>query len=255
MPPSAVVERLRAAGCVYAEDEARALESTATSPTELEAMVLARLSGTPLEVVVGWAEFDGLRIRTAPGVFVPRRRTELLAQEAARLAVAAGPGAVVLDLCCGSGAVAASVQAQAPEARVLAADLDPAAVACACQNLPAEHVFAGDLYDALPHDLLGRIDVLACNAPYVPSEAVGLMPPEARLHEPGLALDGGTDGLDIQRRVVADAARWLSPEGHLLIETGRIQSATTRDLMVAAGLSARIIVDNRREATVALGSR
>src|SRR5919109_1426055 len=103
---SAIVARLRAAGCVFAKDEARLLMSAATSPTELAAAVQRRVDGTPLEYVLGWAEFCGLRIAVEPGVFVPRRRTELLVREAVALV---RPGAVVVDLCCGSGAVGAAV--------------------------------------------------------------------------------------------------------------------------------------------------
>ncbi|WP_372730049.1 putative protein N(5)-glutamine methyltransferase [Nocardioides sp.] len=253
-PPShaAATARLRAAGCVFAEQEARVLLEAAGSPNELERMLGEREAGAPLEVVVGWADFGGQRILLDPGVFVPRRRTELLADRAADLA---GPGAVVLDLCCGSGAVAAVVHARVPGATVWAADADPVAVGCARRNLPPDRVLAGDLYDALPAELLGRVDVLACNAPYVPTSALALMPAEARLHEPSSALDGGADGLDLHRRVVAGARRWLSPGGHLLVETSSAQSASTRELMAAAGLNAEIIDDVTLEGTVAIGRR
>ena len=94
-----------------------------------------------------------------------------------------------------------------------AAELDPAAVACARRNLPPDRVFEGDLYDALPPALRGRVDVLVCNAPYVPTDAIALMPPEARVHEPAVALDGGAEGLDVQARVAAGAPAWLAPGG------------------------------------------
>src|SRR6058998_2873356 len=98
---SAIVTTLRASGCVYAEAEAALLMSAARTPSDLAAMVDQRIAGLPLEHVVGWAEFCGLRIAVDPGVFVPRRRTEFLVTEAAALA---RPGDVVVDLCCGSGA-------------------------------------------------------------------------------------------------------------------------------------------------------
>src|SRR5919198_868550 len=108
LPHSEIVSRLRAAGCVFAEDEALLLISAAGSPGELAAMVDRRIAGLPLEHVLGWAEFCGLRIAVDPEVFVPRRRTELLVRQAIALA---RPGAVVVDLCCGSGAVGAALAA------------------------------------------------------------------------------------------------------------------------------------------------
>src|SRR3954468_13896955 len=110
---SGIVERLRAAGCVYAEDEARLLLAAATSTADLEALLTRRTAGQPLEHVLGWAEFCGLRIAVEPGVFVPRRRTEFLVRTAASVAP---PAAVVLDMCCGSGAVGAVLAARLGQA-------------------------------------------------------------------------------------------------------------------------------------------
>lgn len=251
-PPADVVARLRAAGCVFAEEEAALIAAAATTADELERMVADRVAGTPLEVVVGWAGFCGLRIAVEPGVFVPRRRTELMARRAADLA---GPGAVVLDLCCGTGAVGAAVLAAVPAAEVYAAELDPAAVACARRNLPPDRVLEGDLYAALPEALRGRVDVLACNAPYVPTDAIALMPPEARDHEHRVALDGGADGLDVHRRVVADAPAWLAPGGHLLIESSLAQAPATAALMTAAGLGTEVLHDEEIGGTVVVGTR
>ena len=208
IPDSLIVSRLRAAGCVFAEDEARLLMSAARTPAELDAMVGRRAAGLPLEQVVGWAEFCGLRIVLAPGVFVPRRRTEFLVRQAVALAP---PGAVIVDLCCGAGAIGATLAAAVDRAEVHAADLDPAAVRCARQNLPGGHVYQGDLYAPLPAGLRGRVAVLAANVPYVPSEQIGFLPPEAREHEPRAALDGGADGLDVLRRVAAAAAGGWRP--------------------------------------------
>ena len=201
----AVVARLRAAGCVFAEDEAGLLVATARTPAELDVMVDRRVAGVPLEHVLGWAEFCGLRIAVDAGVFVPRRRTEFLVRQAAALAPAR---AVVVDLCCGSGAIATALAASLDGAGTHATDIDPAAVRCARRNLAPSggHVYQGDLYDPLPAALRGRVDVLVANAPYVPTGAIATMPPEARLHEPQVALDGGADGLGVQRRVVGAGA-------------------------------------------------
>ena len=224
---SAIVARLRAAGCVFAEDEAELLITGARTPAELTAMVERRIVGVPLEQILGWAEFCGLRITVEPAVFVPRRRTELLVRQAQVLA-GEGAGVVVVELCCGSGAVGAALLARLARAEVYAADIDPAAVRCARRNIVGVgRVFEGDLYQPLPATLRGRVDILIANAPYVPTESIATMPPEARLHEPRAALDGGTDGLDVQRRVAAGAWEWLAPGGHLLIETSERQAPHT----------------------------
>lgn len=235
-----IVTRLRAAGCVFAEEEAALLIDAAATPGELERMVRDREGGRPLEQILGWAEFAGIRVWLEPGVFVPRRRSELVVRLAAE---AARPGATVVDLCCGSGALGAALLAARPDLEVHAADLDPDAIAAARRNLPPDRVHEGDLYAALPDRLRGRVDVLAVNAPYVPTDAIGLMPPEARDHEHRIALDGGADGLDVQRRVCAGAGDWLATGGALVIETGADQAATTAALMAAVGLTPRVATD------------
>jgi release factor glutamine methyltransferase len=259
---STVIETLRAAGCVFAEDEARLLISAARTPDELAAMVARRAAGLPLEHVVGWAEFCGLRIAVDPGVFVPRRRTEFLVREAVALAVAdraAGAGAtrtVVLDLCCGSGAVGVALAAALPRTELYAADLDPAAVECARRNVgPAGgRVHQGDLFAPLPADLAGRVAVLAANVPYVPTDSVGFLPPEAREHEARIAFDGGPDGLDVLRRVAAEAAGWLAPGGALLFETSERQAECAVAIVRAGGLEPRVAGDEDLCATVVIGT-
>lgn len=250
--PGAVVERLRAAGCVFAEDEAALLVEAAADDGDLAALVSRRVAGEPLEQLLGWAAFDGLRIALAPGVFVPRVRSEFLAE---RAAAAARAGSVVLDLCCGSGALGAAVAARVPGIELHAADLDPAAVACARVNLPGAAVHEGDLFDALPAALHGRVDVLVSNVPYVPTSAIALMPPEARDHEPRLALDGGPDGLAVARRVLAGAPAWLAPGGTVLFETSEAQVPAALAAVSAAGLAAAVDRDDERGATVVSGRR
>ncbi len=253
--PSALVTRLRAAGCVFAEDEARLLISAAGTADDLIAMVDRRAAGLPLEHVLGWAEFCGLRIALDEGVFVPRRRTEFLVRQAGALAE---PGALVVDLCCGSGAVGAALTAAtagAGRVELHAADIDPAAVRCARRNLAFAEVYQGDLYAALPPTLRGRVDVLVANAPYVPTNAVALMPPEARIHEPRMALDGGSDGLDVVRRVAAAARGWLAPGGSLLVETSERQAANAVEAFTVGGLTARVARSDEMSATVIIGTR
>jgi release factor glutamine methyltransferase len=239
---SDVIRRLRAAGCVFAEEEAALLEAAATTPADLAALVDRRVAGEPLEQILGWVEFLGRRVALQPGVFVPRRRTEFLA---------APPGSVAVDLCCGCGAIAASLAAAGLD--VYAADIDPVAVACAAANLGAERVFRGDLYAALPTALAGRVATIAANVPYVPTDEIARMPPEARDHEPRSALDGGPDGLDVLRRVAAGAPGWLAPGGHLLIETSEAQAAYAVAAFTGHGLATRLATDGERGATVVIG--
>jgi release factor glutamine methyltransferase len=241
-----LVARLRAAGCVFAEDEAALLLEAGG---DLDALVERRVAGEPLEQVLGWAEFCGLRFAVEPGVFVPRQRSRLLVREAVRRAAARS---VVLDLCCGTGAVGAAVADAVPGVELHAADVDPAAVRCARRNVPGT-VYGGDLYAALPGQLRGRVDVLVCNAPYVPTEAIALMPPEARDHELRAALDGGADGVDVQRRVAAGAPEWLAPGGWLLVETSDRQAPVTLAAFAAAGLRAEVVADEELAATIVVG--
>ncbi len=216
-------------------------------------MLDRRTGGVPLEHVLGWADFCGMRIAVDPGVFVPRRRTEHLVLQAAALA---RPRAVVVDLCCGSGAVGAAVAATLDRIELYAADIDPAAVRCARRNLTGRgEVFKGDLYEPLPATLRGRVDILVANSPYVPSEAIGMMPPEARLYEARVALDGGADGLDVQRRVAASAHLWLAPGGHLLVETSERQAPHTVESFAHSGLIPRVASSDELHATVVIGTR
>lgn len=245
-----LVAKLRAAGCVFAEDEAAILLEAAASSAELERMVERRVDGEPIEHIVGWAEFCGLRVSVEPGVFVPRPRTEFLVERAVALLP---PEAVVLDLCCGAGAIGAALLARSPGIALHAADLDPAAVACARKNLAAP-VYEGDLYEPLPPQLRGHVDVIVANVPYVPSDEVSLLPSEARDHEPLTSLDGGADGLDVLRRVAAEAPRWLRSGGHLLIETSERQVAAAVQAFESSRLRARTETDDERGATVVIGT-
>ncbi len=265
---------MRAAGSVFAEEEAELLVSAAADPHSLASMVARRVAGEPVESVVGWASFCGLRIVAAPEVFVPRRRTELLVAEALRTvryekhrnprsgaAIRGGlSDRVVVEVCCGTGAVGAAILAgrgtAAGELELHAADIDPRATACARDNIGGlGQVHTGDLYDALPARLRGRIDLLVANAPYVPTAEIPLMPTEARDHEPAVALDGGPDGLDVQRRIIGGAPEWLAPGGHLLVETSRHQAAGTVAAYEAAGLVPRVVIDDDLDATAVVGCR
>jgi release factor glutamine methyltransferase len=254
VPDARIVTRLRAAGCVFAEDEARLLTASARDRAELEDLVGRRVSGQPLEHVLGWAEFGGLRVRVDPGVFVPRPRTEFLIDQAAALMP---PGGVAVDLCCGSGALGAALAARVRLGELHATDIDPVAVRCAAGNIAAAGglAYLGDLYEPLPRALRGRVDVLLANVPYVPTGEVALLPAEARLHEARVALDGGADGLDVARRVAAGAPGWLAPGGHLLIEASERQAPAAVAAFAEVGLAARLATSDEFAATVVIGAR
>jgi release factor glutamine methyltransferase len=201
-----VVARLRAAGSVFAEDEAALLGGD-------EELIARRIAGERLEHVLGWVDFAGLRIEVDTGVFIPRPQTEMLAERAASL----WPR-IALDLFAGCGAIACVVKARNPEARVVAGELDPAAVACARRNGAryGVEVFESDVDAGIPRDLEGQVDVLTANVPYVPTSELPFVPHDG---EPEAALDGGPDGLDWVRRVREIAPRWVRPGGVLLVET------------------------------------
>lgn len=237
---------------MFAEDEARLLHEAAKDQAELDDMVSKRVAGLPLEHVIGWAEFCGMRIAIEPGVFVPRVRTEFLIAQAAALTPAR---AVAVDLCCGSGAMGVALAAVVPLAQLHAVDIDPVAVRCAAANLASGGTaYLGDLYEPLPRSLRGRVDTVIANVPYVPSGDVPLLPAEARLHEAGIALDGGADGLDVLRRVAAGAPDWLKPSGHLLIETSDRQVPLATAAFTQYGLRPQVASSEELGSTVIIGT-
>jgi release factor glutamine methyltransferase len=213
--------RLADAGFLAAADEAaELLEAAAGDRSRLEAMVARRSTGEPLAWITGRVVFCGLRLGIAHGVYVPRWHTEALAARAARRLPEHG---LAIDVCCGSGAIAAVLLARRPGARVLATDRDPRAVACARAN--GVDARTGDLFQELPDDLRGAVDVVTGVVPYVPTDELRLLQRDTLTFETTLAYDGGADGLAIMRRAVAGAGRWLRPGGALLLELGGGQAA------------------------------
>jgi release factor glutamine methyltransferase len=223
---SRVSDRLSAAGCVAAREEAEELVGAAADGAALESFVLRREQGEPLAWITGAAEFCGRPVAVAAGVYVPRRQSETLAYRAGALLAAREAGAVAADLCTGAGAIPVHLKAAAPRAAVVAVDVDPLAAACARRNGVATAV--GDLGRPLRS---GCLDVLTAVAPYVPTEALAFLPADVRRFEPRRSLDGGADGLDVVRRIVGDAGRLLRPGGWLLLELGGEQ-----DVQLAATL-------------------
>ena len=225
---SAVVERLLLAGCVAAEEEAAAFAAAAPDEATLEAWVRRREQGEPPAWITGRVEFCGQVLHMAPGVYVPRRQSEELARRAVPLLPDRGRA---LDLCTGAGAIANHLMAKVPTATVVGIDCDVRAAACARRNgVPTA---GADLADPLRDRR--RFDVVTAVAPYVPTEAIRLLPADVQRHEPRIALDGGADGLDVVRRVVAVAGRLLCPGGWLLIEVGGEQDEALAPNLTATG--------------------
>jgi len=214
--------------------------------TALDPLVRRREAREPLQHIVGYAAFRHLKVRVEPGVFLPRPETEVVAQQAvdeAKLLIAAGREPLVVDVCTGSGVIALSVAAEVPASRVIALDLDPAAVALARTNaeLILEdaariRLLVGDVGDpALLTDIAGAVDILIGNPPYIPDDAVPLER-EVADHDPPRALfGGGADGLDLPRQVVAVAVRLLRPGGLLVMEHADVQGAAVRKLVDGTG--------------------
>jgi release factor glutamine methyltransferase len=236
--PDAVIDRLLAAGCVAAEEEAEELVAAAPDEATLEAWLARREQGEPLAWITGALTFCGRTLRVAHGVYVPRWQTEDLADRAAALLRAAsvaappgGPPARAVDLCTGSGAVAAHLRAEVPAATVVGVDNDPQAVACARSN--GVHALVGDL--GRPPLQAGVFDLVTAVAPYVPTGEVAYLPADVQRYEPRRALDGGSDGLDLVRRVVAAAGGLLRrPGGWLAIEVGGDQDRALGPALAAA---------------------
>jgi release factor glutamine methyltransferase len=220
-----LAELLADAGFVAAADEAGELLARAGGDQELlDALVARRLTGEPLAWITGSVCFCGLEIAVDPGVYVPRWQTEALALRAVERLPANG---VAVDVCTGAGAIAKTLMARRPQARVLATDLDERAVACARRNGVEAH--RGDLLAPLPRALEGSVDVVVGVVPYVPTGDLRLLHRDALTFESTLSYDGGEDGTALLRRVVADSTRFLRRGGALLLELGGHQADALGD--------------------------
>jgi release factor glutamine methyltransferase len=229
----AVRHALAEAGCLAPDAEAEELFRASNEGLgPIDELVTRRLRGEPLPWITGSVRFCGLRIRVEPGVFVPRPHTQPLARRAASLLPPAG---VAVDLCTGSGAVAAVLAAARPRATVVATEVDPLAVACARGN--GVRALEGDLDEPLSPSLLGRVDVITVVAPYVPTEELHLLPRDVLANEPRRALDGGRRGTTVLARAAEAAERWLRPGGRLLMEIGGDQAREVAAILRRTGTS------------------
>lgn len=215
---AAIVGRLRAAGCVFAEDEARLLLDRLDTPDDIESALRRRVAGEPLEHVLGVAMFCGLPIAVRPPVFIPRRRAEVLALAAVDNVRGRPDGATVLDLGCGSAAIAAVVAAASSTARVWASDVSAEAVAVARLNAVRYEigVVRSDWWSDIPAELSRGVDVVVAYLPHVPDDRLDEVPADYRRAEQELAISGGPDGMDPLRRVLDGLPHWLAPGGSFL---------------------------------------
>jgi len=237
----ALAALLAQAGFIAAEDEARELVAAAAGDARvLDAMLGRRLTGEPLAWITGRVWFCGLDIRIHRGVYVPRWQSEVLARRAVERLPAGG---VAVDLCTGSGAIARTLMAHRPGARVVASDIDPDAVACATAN--TVEAYCGDLFAPLPPRLEGRVDVVVGVVPYVPAPELPLLQRDTFTFESLLAYDGGRDGTDILRRVLAESPRFLRRGGAVLLELGGPQADLLGDDLARFGyVDVSVIVDD-----------
>jgi release factor glutamine methyltransferase len=223
--------RLSRAGFIAAEDEARELLARAAGDVDLlDSLVARRLTGEPLAWITGKTTFCGIEIHVDPGVYVPRWQSEALAYRAVERLPATG---VAFDLCTGSGAIARTLSANRPGACVVATDVDERAVACAAVN--GVEVYRGDLFAPLPEALTGKVDVVVCVVPYVPTPDLPLLQRDTFTFESPLAYDGGPDGTDMLRRVLRESPRFLRRGGALLLELGGEQAGALRDDLISCG--------------------
>jgi len=228
-----LVQQLVAGGCVAPEEEAAELvRAAADGSRPLEELVARRLRGEPLAWITGFVYFCGIRVQVDSGVYVPRPHTQALARRAASLLPSDGIG---VDLCTGSGAVAAVLGAAGHAATVLATDVDPAAVGCAQRN--GVGALLGSLDEPFPGSIRGRVDVITAVVPYVPAEELHLLPRDVLAHEPRHALDGGPGGTTFLQQVARLSADCLAPGGRVLLELGGDQARPVAETMESAGLS------------------
>ena len=225
------------------------------APEGYAELVAERASRVPLQHITGKAHFRYLELAVGPGVFVPRPETETVAQLAIDAARAAAPAKVV-DLGTGSGAIAAAVASEVPDAEVHAVELSPLAYAWADRNLAplGVHLVQGDLRTALAeHD--GSFDVVVSNPPYIPAEAVP-NEPEAAEHDPAMALyGGGADGLELPLAAARSAARLLRAGGYFAMEHAEVQAPAIARLLAAdpawTGVESHRDLNDRPRATTA----
>ncbi|MDD6551632.1 MAG: peptide chain release factor N(5)-glutamine methyltransferase [Lachnospiraceae bacterium] len=195
----------------------------------LEKYIEARKHRIPLQQILGFTEFMGLKFYVNEHVLCPRQDTEVLIEQILKNDIG---GSRVLDLCTGSGCIAVSL-AKLGGADVTATDISEEALTVAARNAQENevdvHFFRGDLYDALPSD--EKYDIIVSNPPYIRTQVIDTLAPEVRDHEPRIALDGDADGLAFYRRIINDAGTYLNEGGRLYFEIGFDQGKAVSELL------------------------
>ena len=213
---------------------------TPAQVAEYEALVARRAAREPLQHITGSAPFYRLELAVGSGVFVPRPETELLVEEALKVLAARTESATgqlrIVDLCTGSGAIAAAVKSELPNAQVFAVELSEDAIPYTRKNLEplGVHLVQGDALTALT-ELAGRFDAVLSNPPYIPSANVPA-DPEAALHDPEMALyGGGADGMKMPSAIAARAYELLAPGGFFMMEHDDTQEEAVAELLARVG--------------------
>ncbi|MGO3328102.1 N5-glutamine methyltransferase family protein [Gordonia sp. (in: high G+C Gram-positive bacteria)] len=251
---------------MFADDEARVLRRWAADDRQVDEWVRRRGAGEPLEHIVGRVEFDGLDLHVGPGVFVPRRRSLLLAEVVVEQVVAdrvAERGLLVVEACCGVAPIGAVLGARMPETSVMVADAEGRALMYARRNVPAADVYEGELLAALPPPARGRVAVIAAVPPYVPDSQARLLPAEATGHEPRRALFGGADGLDTVRLLLKQSLDYLARFedrvcgvdrtcGVVALEMHRSQAESAQEFAVAHGYRTSVVLGDDGQTVVLL---
>jgi release factor glutamine methyltransferase len=206
----------------------------------------SRCAGTPLQHLTGEQGFRRIMLAVRPGVFVPRPETEVVVDSALEVldAISADRTPIVVDACTGSGAIALALKSERPGARIIATDVSAEAVALARENarrLDLEvDVVQGDLLDPLPPALRGAVDLVVANPPYVLPEEYASLPADVRA-DPRLALVGG---IEVYQKLFRQAARWLRPEGVVVVEVSEMWSGRVVQAATDAGFGAeRVLPD------------
>lgn len=224
---------------------------------QLDQLVAERLSGRPLQYITGFQEFRRLHLRVGPGVLVPRPETELVVEECLTLLQGVRSPRVI-DVGTGSGAIALSIATERPDSRVWATDISEEALAWARLNsegIKNVELVRGDLFSGLPSDLLGTVDLVVSNPPYLSDVEMSDAPVDVRNHEPALALSGGAGGLEVPARIVRDAEAWLSDAGWLVLETSPTQAGQLRELFLRRFEEVHIVDDLAGRARIAWGRK
>ena len=226
-------------------------EMEAEQVAEYKSVLSKRAEHVPLQYITGEQEFMGMPFHVNDAVLIPRQDTETLVEQALKVV---RPGMKVLDMCTGSGCILISILKNIVDVQGFGYDISKQAINVAKENAKLNNVNATFERSDLFEDVSDAFDVIVSNPPYIPTEVIGGLMPEVAVYEPMLALDGKEDGLHFYRRIVADASKYLKPNGKLLFEIGHDQGESVSSLMKEAGYQeVRVIKDLAGNDRVVIG--